>query len=100
MYDNEANKHKENSSTYDNEGEENTSSTSKNKGNHVMVMLLCMNAAYTSYTNFMRNCEHQMLYTPVRWNKLWQNKNMNMKTCDNVLSFNIRTKKTSCGFGK
>ena len=46
-YNKEADKHKENSSTCDNKGEEKTLSTFEKKENYVMVMFVCMNASKT-----------------------------------------------------
>ena len=82
---NEENKHKENSSTYDDKGEEKTSGTSEKKGKCVMVMLVFINAAKTYANHSMNTYAQQRLYTSVICKSLWQSTNMNMKSCEIVL---------------
>ena len=61
----------------------------KRKKNHVMVMLVCINVENTSADQFMNMHAQQRLYPSVKWKILCQSKNLNMKTCENILSFII-----------
>ena len=65
----------------------------KRKKNHVMFMLVCMNAANTSSTQHVNAHAEQMIYPSVRFNSLLKSKNMNMKICENILLFIINNRK-------
>ena len=65
----------------------------KRKKNHVMVMLVCMNAANTSSTQHVNAHAEQMIYPSVRFNRLQKSKNMNMKICEKILLFIIHNQK-------
>ena len=70
----ESNKDNETLRTYGNKGEEKTPSTSEKKQNHVMVMLVYVNAVNLSVIECMNAHAKQQLYIPVIWKNFCQSK--------------------------